>query len=50
MTQYSIELTKREYMKWFLSFAINFFNKHKKRVLDMGINASKKVVPKADNF
>ena len=54
MTQYSIELRARKYVKGcrFLSFARNWSNEDNKQLLDTGINAQiidsqKKVVHKA---
>ena len=48
MTQYSIEPRRRKYVKGygFLSFARKF----KKQLLDTGLDASKKLVPKPDEF
>ena len=48
MTQYSIEPRTRKYVKGygFLSFA----KKHKKQLIDTGLDAFKKVVHKADKF
>ena len=48
MTQYSIELKTRKYVKRF-GFLL-FTTKYKKQILDKGLDASKKVVHKADKF
>ena len=42
MTRYSIEAITRKYVKrcGFLSFARNLSNKHWKKLLDTGLNAS----------
>ena len=46
---YSIEPRTRKYVTGygFLSFARNLSNKYGKQLLDIGINASKKVIHKA---
>ena len=48
MTQYSIEPKTRKYVKGF-GF-LPFARKHKKQILDKRLDASKKVVHKADKF
>ena len=48
MTQYSIKLKTWKYVKRY-GFLL-FTTKYKQQILDKGLNASKKVVHKADKF